>query len=497
LARRLGGDILTWVPAFTFVSVGVLNALVYDVVRRLQPHRWVAAVAAASVGLSGIAGVWSTSGLETGFYALGLFATYERLALREEGPDPVGGAIWAVLTAMSRFEGILWMGVIGGIALVTRTLRGEKPARPLAIWAVALGLVYGAYTLWRYSTFGLWLPSTAHAKIGFTLPVLMRGIDYVSVQVLTSLSLLWLLPGTWAALRPERRWTGLGVAAMAWGFPVYAALVGGDFMTFSRFMVPMLPFVAVLLAWGLEDVIARRGTGSAVGVGVVTVLLANLPGWDVHVVPESVRSAFHFRANRDASFYRSEYQQWMRQVRSGEQWSVRGKALAVVSEPGDAIVMSAIGAAGYYSDLFVFDRHGFVNTEVSTRPREPLTAAQLKSPGHDDPVEDSFFLDRGYEPTYLFGRLRSAPNRRKLIKQLSGQREKVKRDGLEGVYYADFWPVAGTGVSASELTFLLVWKRTSTAEALADGWRTYDRKLAKLGKGKDLPTIDIDAGQVR
>jgi arabinofuranosyltransferase len=495
LVHRLGLDLLTWVPLLTCAAMGALQVAVYDVARRLGSERFIAAIAAASVGLSAMGGVWSSSGLETALYALGLFLTFERLVLGEQ-IDARGGAVIGLLTAMSRFEGILWMPVIGLLALGSRVARGQS-ARPLLRWALLLGAPYLVYTLWRHAHFGMWLPSTTHAKVGFSEAVLLRGLEYVGLQALTTLSLWVIVPGSLLAVRSPRAAVAVPVALMAWAFPAYAALVGGDFMTFGRFLVPMLPFAALLLAWLLDAVALRGSPLRAAALGVAVVVLANLPGWNVHLVPTSVRSALHVRDNRDSEHFRSEAEQWQRQVGSAAQWSVRGKAYKLISQPGDSIVLSAIGAAGYYSGLTVYDRHGFVNTEVSTRPRPAPTADVLRSPGHDDPVDDTFFLELGYEPTFLFGRMRTAHDAASAVKQSAEQRKRLRKRGLDQQYAAEVWPVIGEGLpEAPTQTLLLVWRRIPEGQSPEQAWARFDRMLRGLESGRPVEVIDLDRGRV-
>ena len=63
-----------------------------------------------------------------------------------------------------------------------------------------------------------------------------------------------------------------------------------------------------------------------------------------------------------------------------ERWSVLGRALAVHTREGESIVMGTIGAAGYYSRLFIYDRRGLVTPEVN---ETPVPSGQRATPGHD------------------------------------------------------------------------------------------------------------------
>ena len=54
----------------------------------------------------------------------------------------------------------------------------------------------------------------------------------------------------------------------------------------------------------------------------------------------------------------------------------------------------AVGACGYYSDLFIYDQWGLTNSEVATAEVE----RRAGSAGHDRGVPPSFFLR--HRPTY-------------------------------------------------------------------------------------------------
>ena len=128
--------------------------------------------------------------------------------------------------------------------------------------------------------------------------------------------------------------------------------------------------------------------------GLALVLVGALPAWDVHLVPESIKSRFHFRWNTDQ--FRSEFGQWAYMADNVDLTSQFGRIMKEISAPGDSIVADSLGALGYYSDLFVYDLYGLVSREVTRADR---ARGRLRSPGHDLRVPPAFFLP--YGPTYL------------------------------------------------------------------------------------------------
>jgi hypothetical protein len=219
-------------------------------------------------------------------------------------------------------------------------------------------------------------------KAEFSAMRLERGLRYVLSFGLEVLP--FLLVPLLAILRRAGSVVFLALAV------AYSVFVGGDFMPMGRFLVPAMPFLALLLA-GLLVRSASRTRALALGAGCTA--LAILPAFDLHPVPLSLRERFHFRWNQDA--FESEVEMWRGMRDRAEQWKELGRALAARTSPGESIVLGNIGAVGYETELVIFDPFGLVDPEVARRDA-PLVRA---SPGHDKRVPFDFFLPR--RPTYL------------------------------------------------------------------------------------------------
>ena len=364
--------------------------------------RHAALLGALTFAASPAAGVWATSGLETMPHALLVFLLFERLARgRAADGEWAASAVIGMALALVRVEGPAWIALVVAAALAGRRIDGVAP-RPvlerLGRVLAPVGLMLAMYTAWRYQYYGTLVPNTALVKVGFGWRPVLRGTQYLLLFWLTCIvPLLALLPIPWL-LRGERRGTWAAVAVVAVAVPVYAVLVGGDFMPFGRLLVPGLPFGALLVAGALQEVVRRSGPRAASVGGGALVALGLLAGFDLHLVPEPVRAALHFRLSDKE--YLSEHNRWVNQKENTDGFRRRGLALAEVADPGDRVVAAAVGAIGYYSDLVIYDQHGLVTKEVAYRavPPGPLT----ESPGHDKHVEPEFFVR--YEPRWLFAK---------------------------------------------------------------------------------------------
>jgi len=355
-------------------AVGVL-ALVWE------QSRWngdrSAATAWVTIGLAAFPpfAVWSTGGLETMAVTLAVFATFVAVRRGEVGYAATAAAALALL----RPEGVAWVGLAAGVAAIV-----NADGRRAAGAAVASGLAFAAaWMAFRLNYYHEWVPNTVRVKGDVDPAAMLRGARYVTSYVVSFPAVALA-----CAVAARGRWEGWRVGLVAAAFPAEAILVGGDFMTMGRLLVPALPFGALSVASGLS-----RVESPLLSRLIPLVLVAASPALvGVNLAPPGIRKALHFRHNEDAP--RNEYAVWQGQARNAELWLREGKALASLASPGDAVVSVAIGALGYGSDLTVWDACGLVDPEVAARP---VRHFGLHSPGHDKCVPETFFLGRSPE----------------------------------------------------------------------------------------------------
>jgi len=484
----LGLDIELWMPWLGFVAGSALLYRVFAVVQTsLGGSVPIACASAAFLGLATPFAVWSTGGLETLPFALLLFLVFEKLVLRDAGIDVWGAAAFGLLTALIRTEGILWVLTLIPIAAWSRARRQQAVLRPLASVLALVLAGYAAYFAWRAHHYGFFLPSTVHAKMGFSPARLARGASYVAVQYLTCLSLLAVIPGSLAALRRGRIALGLPVVLLAVAFPAYAVVVGGDFMTFGRFLVPGLPFTALLVGWMLQD---QRSPWRVAAVALACGLLGMLPGWNLHLVPEAVRASLHFRRNMND--YRSEYAQWRAQRASPARWGAKGEALEALEGPGASAVLSAIGAAGYRTELFLLDIHGLVTPEVSMRRGK--VAEGSRSPGHDHPVSPAWFVERGYRPAFLRSKLITVGERHGARSDAARWRRELREQlGAQSRYHFDIFEMPTVGAKReAETLYLFLWRHTPTGMEPADYATRAERRVDRALRGEAIDRVPME-----
>jgi len=394
LIEFLGGDVIFWVPLTSSLLGAILLYRVFVVLRiSLGLNLWLATLATLTLAVFPPFAVWSTSGLETVPAALAQFIAFEHIVIRRQ--DTWRGGLAGLALVLLRVEGLAWAILVGACAYLANWLSGVRTRRiPLTYFTIVLaGFV--VFLAWRYSYYDALIANTAHAKnIGLSLAGIERGIRYVAVYVVTFMTPLLVLPAGIVAFGKTTRPIGIPALILAIAPIGYSIAVGGDYMTMGRFLVPMLPFNALLFAMLLKWLWERdQSLKDAVLVGAtvsVVLILSLLPAANVHVVPERIRARIDWKEPP----YLSELTKWNVQRRHSNQMREMALVLKNFAGPEDTLVTHAVGNLGYYSHLFIYDRTGLLNREVAARP-----ATELITPGHDKLVPPEFFLKE--RPTIL------------------------------------------------------------------------------------------------
>lgn len=234
-------------------------------------------------------------GMETGLAAAvmtwGLAAVMRGITSRSAG---AGTLAWAGPMVLIRPEALAFTAYIGGVALL-KTPRGR--GRLVAGFAAGM-IVLAVYLVWRWRYYGSLVPNTYTLKLtGWPLADRLRVALRDFPLTLATLGPLVLL--AFAGVR--RMWSArflllLALPLLAIAYQLY---VGGDHLPRDRFVVPFMPALAVLAAYGLTR-LARLVTQLGwprsrrwpvrVGAAAVVVLLnaVSLPHALLIMPPQSV-----------------------------------------------------------------------------------------------------------------------------------------------------------------------------------------------------------------
>ena len=260
-------------------------------------------LAPAMLAASANFAVWCSGGLETqAFTALGTGGVLLYVA------EHAGRVRWRAsgfvfaLAAMTRPEGVMLFGLtglhhLGVLALgrnrvAPRWCKGRLVTRrryrlPGEVgWVAGFLVPVGLFFLWRYNYYGFPFPNTYYIKAGggstsatitrWGLPYLWDFIKDNRLYVLPALlPLFWPRTGWQRGARSSEREdqsaepaaeTAPGVRPLFfWSYVLllvlpyaaYVVYVGGDFMTFGRFLVPLLPLLLLFLQEGLRETVER------------------------------------------------------------------------------------------------------------------------------------------------------------------------------------------------------------------------------------------------
>jgi hypothetical protein len=343
------------VIAFLFLSVGVTTT--YLLVRCFA-DRWAAFFAVALVLSNTDVIRAAISGLETVPYMVAIvFGWY--VYFRE----PVDSRCYSLLAflpaALLRIDGFIPMGVVIGFEIVSSLVERRFSLCALLRWAAPAVCVYLLYFAWRWDYYGLLFPSTYYAKEFVTREDPNRGFDQAFSFLRESAGLavlpLMFLP---VVCGPKRE--SWGLLAAVWVQVAYSTYVGGDWMPFNRFLLPIFPLAATLAAWGAQALVdsthsAMWPARAFLGLGLCGVL-----GWvGVHGYAGS--------ADTVAEKQKLAAVQHVQNHTRNDLLGVVDLARYVLRKPGEKFVTDYAGVFGVFTDAQVIDMWGLCNADIALR----------------------------------------------------------------------------------------------------------------------------------
>jgi arabinofuranosyltransferase len=228
--------------------------LVYRLGRRIGGY-WVGSIAALLLAVDGSFALWSVGGMETPMFACltvaGALAYLDEQSERKSLPT---SGLFLALAAMVRPEGVMLLAVTAAHQALVRLRRaGCLMERDDATRVLLFVGLWGTYFLSRWWYYGFPLPNTFYVKVepSGTAAQVSRGLRYLLTFARIHLGYIAWLPLAVLVLRRRLdHWTTY--AAMIVGtYSAYVIYVGGDWSV-GRFFVPLLPFLYVLMAQGME-----------------------------------------------------------------------------------------------------------------------------------------------------------------------------------------------------------------------------------------------------
>lgn len=291
-------------------------------------------------------------------------------AQTEKSPDLgllIFSSICIALACLSRPEGCL-IGMM--IAMCAGVFIPERKTRFRIIRFLLTGLLAAAIplTLWRLAYYGDILPNTFYCKVSVGRVVWSHGIGYV-IDFFRCGGGLILVTGLIASLISRSR-ISRGLNLVLLFYSTMIILMGGDWMPFHRFMLPVLPIILILMAIGYRYMLRNLNAWFQSGSMIAVVCLITI--WPV-IPKSSIISnrllALEYsiagkkpvedpgRTRLSAECARTE--DWIDSKRCLGEWLRRN------APPDATLAIGAAGAIPYFSDLRTIDFFGKITREIA------------------------------------------------------------------------------------------------------------------------------------
>lgn len=360
--------------------------------RRLRGDDWAWWDALPALLLAGVPGYacWSSGGLETQMFAflVTLGMAWHLDELLDERPPRARTAIAFALAALTRPEGSLLFALTVLHRAVVTLARGRFALGRAELRFLGAFLVFVVpHFLWRRWYYGWWLPNTFYIKSSGVGGVWQQG-GYYLLRVVEQFH-LWVVPILVAAAFLVERQRGLrllvGYATLVVAvFALYVASVGGDFMGLYRFVMPVIPLLALVAALSLRSALARIDRAAPV---VVALALA-LHAWHAMGVDKRALADGADRGpagNIDNPGFLRRY--------TADRATV-GKWFHTWARPDDYAAVGGAGAQVYFSGIRSLDCYGLSDEYIAHK-----LPAHSSRPGHQKYATDEYILSK--HPTII------------------------------------------------------------------------------------------------
>ncbi|HET9933646.1 MAG TPA: hypothetical protein VFQ35_23235 [Polyangiaceae bacterium] len=341
---------------FSLAAIAFIAFAVYRLVRRASKGALPALLAVALTLSCTDLFRAAISGLETTAFSAAIVGGW--YAYLREPAERRKWSLFAFLpAALLRIDGFVPLLVALGFEVLVAFQERRFSVRAIARWALpALG-IWALYFAWRYFYYGLPLPATYYAKTMVTANEPQRGVHQLWA-FFHDYGLIAFLPVAFVPLfwGPRREACALWTAiVLQLG---YAAHVGGDWMPFQRFFVPVVPLGGVLAGYGLDrtwsalralrPLLAWPLRGAAVAVLGFTAVHMYIGSLDTPEEREKLGGAQHSeRHTRDNLIRNADLMRY------------------VIRRPGERLVTDYAGVFSVMTDAAIIDMWGLCTADIA------------------------------------------------------------------------------------------------------------------------------------
>jgi arabinofuranosyltransferase len=298
-------------------------------------------------------------------------------------------SVFLALAVMTRLDSAL-PGAVMGLGLLHGMWKKRSGWRSVAGAIVPGAMLLGVWFLWKISYYnGELLPNTFYAKAeGGSYSMAFNGIIFIIRFI--GWYLLWPFLGLGlVVVWWKKRWKVpqgmplMGILLLTW--MGYLICVGGDFMEF-RFMVPIMPFLVIFLAYTIYQEMGESLFARPLLVSIVAFIILGFA---------SIMHARNFDGiTSDKTLDSIPSLSTCYGLYPDGKWSLLGDRLyEELSEFGATIALKPVGAIPYYSRLTTVDQWGLNDSIVASEGMP--ASSEYRRPGHRRHATLSYLRERG------------------------------------------------------------------------------------------------------
>jgi arabinofuranosyltransferase len=356
-----------------------------------QRSRWhlVAPLLLASMGAYAC---WCTGGLETQLFTFLITLAFDRVLGEVTVGKGCASAVAFAFAAMTRPEGVLFFGLVVLFRVLTNLRREHRllPQKHEFAWAGLFLALFGPYFVWRWHYYSWPFPNTFYVKSSGATGTWKLGTFYLrrfSEDYGVHFLILLALVGRAAKHDDRRRDLRLLAGLVCVAFAAYVVKVGGDFMGLYRFILPVVPLGAAVLAESTRRLYTQLRLRLGTWIPAIAFFMIGA-GYVAGSMHTNRQALTHIGADNgiDTPAYLKKY---------AEERIPPGQWLGKYRRPDDIMSVGGAGVIPYYSEIPSYDVFGLVDATIAHDPRMTVS----NRPGHQKWGSDEYILSR--KPTLM------------------------------------------------------------------------------------------------
>ncbi len=221
----------------------------------------------------------------------------------------------------------------------------------LLTFIIPVVVIVGGHELWRFSYYGEWLSNTYYAKRpDFDLFWhITRGIYHLIKFISFNGGLFYYAPAIFFAFYYFKNRSARALSLIIGLYILFEIYASGDWMPYSRFMVPIVPLIMIAESIGILTILTMLKFKRLASAIVITLMIFSAieNNFLFKMLPAS--DLFEFKGSEDT------------------RWAKMGKFLKTIKDdhPDLKVASFAIGAVGYYSDAYIIDMCGITDRHIA------------------------------------------------------------------------------------------------------------------------------------